>query len=155
VARTWLRIRVDLIEGLGVRLDPAPGRIFIVGPGHTFEQLAEAIDAAFARWDVSHLHLFQLSDGRRIGYPDDGQLGTSWLDHGALKVAREVRPGESFTYVFDLGDDWRHHCTVFEEKADPVEEYGLAPKRPAVLWGWGTIPDQYGRVSFDDLDPDD
>jgi hypothetical protein len=88
MARTWLRVRVDLIEGLGVRLDPAPGRVFIVGPGHTFAQLADVIDVAFARWDLAHLHLFELGDGRRIGYPDDDmQLGTSWLDHGALKCS--------------------------------------------------------------------
>ena len=150
MARTWLRIRVDLLEGLGVRLDPPPGRVFIVGPGHTFEQLAAAIDGAFARWDLSHLHVFELADRRRIGFPDDGfALGTSWLDHAAFKVAREVRPGESFGYVFDLGDDWRHRCTVLEDKADPIEAYGIAPRRPAVIWGWGSIPDQYGRRSFD------
>jgi hypothetical protein len=50
---------------------PPPGRIFIVGPSHTFEQLAEAINSAFARWDRSHLHEFELADGRLIGYPDD------------------------------------------------------------------------------------
>jgi hypothetical protein len=30
-------------------LKPAPGRVFIVGPSHTFGDLAEAIDLAFAR----------------------------------------------------------------------------------------------------------
>ena len=156
MARTWLQVRVDLLEGLAVPLDPAPGRIFIVGPGHTFAQLAVAIDAAFARWDLSHLHVFELADGRRIGYPDDDlALGTPWLDHGALKVAREVRPGESFTYVFDLGDDWRHRCSVLPEKIDPFDELGPAPRHPVAIWGWGTIPDQYGRTSFEDADEDD
>ena len=46
---------------------PPPGRIFIVRPSHTFAQLAEAIDAAFARWDLSHLHEFELPGGRRVG----------------------------------------------------------------------------------------
>jgi hypothetical protein len=32
----------------------------MVGPGHTFATRAEAIDLAFARWDVSHLHSFAL-----------------------------------------------------------------------------------------------
>ena len=53
------------------RLRPPPGRVFIVGPAHTFEQLAHAINAAFARCDLSHLHQFELADGRLIGYPDD------------------------------------------------------------------------------------
>jgi hypothetical protein len=26
---------------------------------------------AFARWDLSHLHEFDVSDGRVIGYPTD------------------------------------------------------------------------------------
>jgi len=53
----------------------------IVGPSHTFEQFAEAIDAAFARWDLSHLHEFELTDGRRIGYLERAELlpGTSGI----------------------------------------------------------------------------
>jgi hypothetical protein len=39
---------------------------------------------------------------------------------------------------------------VFADKVDPVEEFGAAPKRPMVIWGWGSIPDQYGRESFTD-----
>lgn len=153
MARTWLRIRVDLLGGRGIDCDPSPGRIFIVGPGHTFEQLAKAIDAAFARWDLSHLHTFELADGRVIGFPDDS-FGPElvWLDHAKLKVGREVKPGDEFAYVFDLGDDWRHRCTVAEDKADVIEEYGIVPDGPVAIWGWGSIPDQYGRHSFADLD---
>jgi hypothetical protein len=71
-----------------------------------------------------------------------------WLDHAELRVAREVKPGDVFEYVFDLGDNWRHRCTVLAEKADPVDEYGIVPDGPVAIWGWGSIPDQYGR-SFD------
>ena len=38
---------------------------------------------------------------------------------------------------------------VEREKADPVEEYGALPERPVAIWGWGWIPDQYGRERFD------
>jgi hypothetical protein len=48
--------------------------------------------------------------------------------------------------VFDLGDPWRHRCTVSAEKVDPVQVYGTWPERPVPIWGWGWIPDQYGRV---------
>ncbi|MBA3807946.1 MAG: hypothetical protein H0X28_06085 [Solirubrobacterales bacterium] len=151
MARTWLQIRVDLLGGRGVGCDPSPGRVFLVGPSHSFEQLADAIDGAFGRWDLSHLHCFELGDGRRIGYPDDS-FGPEleWLDHAKLKVAREVKPGEAFEYVFDLGDNWQHRCTVGPEKADPLEEYGEMPLQPVVIWGWGSIPDQYGRRGVDD-----
>ena len=33
-----------------------------------------------------------------------------------------------------------------------MQEYGAIPDRPVAVWGWGSIPDQYGRVSFDDED---
>ena len=58
--------------------------------------------------------------------------------------------GEEFEYVFDLGDNWRHRCVVEREKADPVEEYGALPDRPVAIWGWGSIPDQYGRRRFEE-----
>jgi hypothetical protein len=148
MARTWLQIRVELESGRDIVCKPRPGRIFIVGPGHSFEQLAEAIDIAFARWDLAHLHVFELADGRQIGYPDNE---LEWIDHATLKVSRAVRPGDRFIYTFDMGDDWRHRCEVMSEKADPLEEYGFPPGHPVPIWGWGWIPDQYGRRSSDDM----
>jgi hypothetical protein len=132
--------------------DPQPGRILIVGPSHTFADLAAAIDAAFARWDRSHLHLFELPDGRQIGYPDPEFDELKWLDTETLKVTRELAPGDQFAYTFDLGDNWRHRCRVLAEKADPVEAYGQRPAQPVAIWGWGWIPDQYGRESDDDAE---
>ena len=150
MARTWLRIRVDLLGGGGIDCDPSPGRIFILRPSHTFAQLATAIDAAFARWDLSHLHEFELADGRLIGFPDDSFApDVAWLDHARMKVGSTVKPGDEFSYVFDLGDNWRHRCVVELEKADPLTELGVVPAEPAAFWGWGSIPDQYGRRSFD------
>jgi hypothetical protein len=145
VARTWLQIRVELFGGGGITCEPPPGRDFVVAPAHSFTDFATAIDDAFARWDRSHLHGFELADGRHIGYPDDEFEPDVTLDHERLKVARELRSGEAFEYVFDFGDHWRHRCRVQAEKVDPVVAHGQAPTRPAVIWGWGSIPDQYGR----------
>jgi hypothetical protein len=109
-----------------------------------------AINAAFARWDLSHLHEFELADGRRIGYPDDYYAPElEWLDHAALKVARELTPGDEFEYTFDFGDNWRHRCRVQPEKIDPAREFGVLPRVPLPFWGWGSIPDQYGRSTRD------
>jgi hypothetical protein len=139
------------LGGRGIECSPPPGRDFIVGPSHSFEQLAVAIDAAFARWDLSHLHDFELPDGRRVGFPsDDYAPDLVWEDHATLKVARELSPGQEFSYTFDFGDDWRHRCRVLDEKADPAEAYGATPKGPVAIWGWGWIPDQYGRETLDD-----
>ncbi len=52
---------------------------------------------------------------------------------------------EQFAYVFDLGDNWQHLCTVGPKLADPMESLGTVPDRPLPCWGWGDIPDQYGR----------
>ena len=134
--------------------EPTPGRVFIIGPAHTFEQFAHAINAAFARWDLSHIHQFELTDGRLIGYPDDSYAPELvWLDHAKLKVAREIKPGDQFEFVFDLGDNWQHRCTAAQAKIDPLEQYGAIPPDPVAIFGWGWIPDQYGRES-QPLDPD-
>jgi hypothetical protein len=154
VARTWLQVRVDLLGGLGARLRPSPGRIFIVGRLHTFLALADAINAAFARWDLSHLHEFELGDGRRIGFVDPDPFDDDVVeDHAVVKVSGAVGPDDEFRFVFDFGDRWEHRCRVLAEQADPRQEWGAGPlpRQPAPIWGWGVIPDQYGRRSAADL----
>jgi len=155
VSRTWLQVRVDLLGGHGARLKPSPGRIFIVGSSHTFLGLAEAINQGFARWDLSHLHEFELAGGRRIGFVDPEPFDDEVVeDHASIKVAAAVVPGEEFAFTFDFGDRWEHRCRVLAEKIDPRDECGPGslPKAPIATWGWGLIPDQYGRESAAELD---
>ena len=75
-------------------------------------------------------------------------------DHAALKVVGTVEPGDEFGFVFDFGDRWEHRCRVLAEKADPRQEWGPGPlpKHPVAIWGWGVIPDQYGRESAEELE---
>jgi hypothetical protein len=61
-----------------------------------------------------------------------------------------VEPGDEFKYMFDLGDGWTHRCVVGGERIDPMEELGVRPRKPLAIWGWGTLPDQYGRRWSDD-----
>lgn len=153
MARTWLSVTVDLLGGRGEELWPWPGRIFAVGPSHTFMDLATAINDAFARWDLSHLSMFTLADGRVV---TDEEMGAELagsisgpiiapIDITVAKVARTVEPGAEFQFTFDLGDAWTHRCVVGEVKVDPLEVLGIRPKTPLPYWGWGSIPDQYGR----------
>lgn len=147
MARTWLTIRVELLSGIYAECDPAPGRVFLVGPRHTFQQLARAINVGFARWDFSHLYDFELTDGSVVGFPDEDFGEDDVLDHVTTKVRDRVEPGERFGYRFDFGDEWIHECMVEPAKVDPLEVYGDVPTDPVPIFGWGTIPDQYGRVT--------
>ena len=52
--------------------------------------------------------------------------------------------------MFDFGDDWTHICTVAEAMIDPLDELGHIPAAPVPIFGWGQIPDQYGRRWEDD-----
>jgi hypothetical protein len=101
---------------------PAAGRVFAVGPSVTFERLAEAINVAFGRWDLSHLHVFELVDGRRIGFAENDQLEHRWIDHAAVKVGSTLKPGDEFGFTFDLGDDWQHRCQVLKDTLDPRDQ---------------------------------
>jgi hypothetical protein len=147
MARTWLTIRVELLSGIYAECDPAPGRVFLVGPRHTFQQLARAINVGFARWDHSHLYDFELADGNIVGFPDMDFGQEDVLDHATTKVLDRVGPADRFGYRFDFGDEWIHECRVEPEKVDPIDVYGDPPVEPVPVFGWGTIPDQYGRIT--------
>ena len=45
----------------------------------------------------------------------------------------------------DLGDDWAHLCTAGPQPIDPLETLGILPGKSLPYFGWGDIPDQYGR----------
>ncbi|MGW7258681.1 IS1096 element passenger TnpR family protein [Streptomyces sp. NPDC054834] len=146
MARSWLSIRVELVSGRGVDFWPRPGRIFAAARTHSFAQLAEAIDRAFGRWDLAHLHMFTLADHRGVSPLQwwDGEAPEGTLDGFSTTLAG-LRAGEQFAYVFDMGDGWAHLCSVGERRVDPLEELGEMPSVPLPYWGWGSLPDQYGR----------
>lgn len=158
MARTWLSVTVELLAGRGAELWPRPGRVFAVGPSHTFMDLANAVNDAFARWDRSHLSMFTLADGQLVTDEETGAEMTASpggalarpLNIESAKVAQIVRPGDEFQFIFDLGDDWIHRCAVGDDLVDPVETLGITPRKPLPYWGWGSIPDQYGRRWADD-----
>jgi hypothetical protein len=131
VARTWLSIRAELVEGHGEQSWPRPGRIFAAARSRSFKQLAGAIDDAFARWDRSHLQEFTLAVGRRLCDPDpDWEIeGEVTEDYRRAKLSR-LCPAEQFACVFDLGDDRAHPCRVGAWRIDPVEVPGILADTP-------------------------
>jgi hypothetical protein len=102
----------------------------------TFADLASAVDDAFARWDRAHLHMFDLGD------PAGLLIDQNWEDpHDESRVDDSVKlgvlkPGQQFVYVFDLGDNWTHLCTVGAERIDPMDTLGVTPQHPTPYWGW-------------------
>jgi hypothetical protein len=152
VARTWLSLTVELVEGAGFRFWPRPGRVFAVGRTHTFEQLATAIDVSFGRWDLAHLWQFELS-GHTYVAPEhpEWESGESDTVLPAGSRLSRLAAGDEFVYEFDLGDAWLHICRVGESRIDPAELLGEVPEEPTAYDGWGILPDQYlRRFSTDD-----
>ncbi len=161
MARRWQTITVQLISGRGEQLHHPPGRVFLLPPRASFEALGRAIDVALARWDFSHLREFTLDDGTMV---TDDQLADELRNSMSGPIPRVISlrevvkkrvttVGTQFGYTFDLGDDWFHLCTL-EGYADPADVYGPDPSEPVPIWGWGTIPDQYGRRWRDDAGVD-
>ncbi|MGH3518407.1 MAG: hypothetical protein ACRDQ7_13510, partial [Haloechinothrix sp.] len=58
------------------------------------------------------------------------------LDGRTTRLSR-LQLGEQFAYVFDLGDDWAHLCTVADSRIDPYDTLGVVPDCPLPYWGWG------------------
>ncbi len=151
----WLHVEVTLTGNHAMRLSPAPGRVMLCHLEHTLADLADAIDTGFGRWDLGHLHEFTVGERRFMPSPeptDDAE------DSEETTLADlEVETGDRFAYVFDLGEEWEHVCEVTEVGIDlgPEDE----PDGVVAVFGWGTIPDQYGRERAgedreeDDLDP--
>jgi hypothetical protein len=148
-----MSIRVELVGGGGDLFWPRSGRVFAASRSHTFADLALAIDDAFARWDRAHLHQFWLADGRRVTTPTewgdfDDEDGPA-LDDRLVKLGT-LALGDEFVYEFDFGDRWMHLCVVGDQRIDPLDALGLVPDKPLPYWGWGQLPDQYGRRWADD-----
>ncbi|WFE53192.1 hypothetical protein [Micromonospora sp. WMMD1155] len=145
----FLSVCVELVTGRGRDWWPRPGRVFTAHRGHTFAELAEAIDVAFGRWDLAHLRMFVLPGGEDVSF-------SSWRDGPAFPGTRDGRrtrldvlsDDAAFAYVFDLGEDWTHLCTVRRPEPSAVASQPSQPPRPHR--GWGDLPDQYGRHHADD-----
>src|SRR5690625_5121624 len=112
----WMAISVEFLGGMGDELWPYPGRVFAVSSTHTFAQLANSIDAAFSRWDLSHLAMFTLPDGRIITDAQTGQeLANAVagpllrpLHSSNAKLGDDLAPDDEVRYEFDVRADWVH-----------------------------------------------
>lgn len=97
----------------------------------TLNALHRVIQMAFD-WDDDHLHMFTV-DGRR--YADPFFNLDDCGDEARVRLGRALpRPGESMSYVYDLGDWWEHQITV-ERISAPDGATG-----PTCVGGQGDAP---------------
>lgn len=155
----WLTIRVVLQGARDSVLEQPPGRVFLAHADHAFGELAEAIDTAFGRWDPTPAHEFEVEgrllapleydEGVAMAREHEGELEPE--DSEEVTVGEVgLRLGAQFSYVFDSGFRWSHTCVVDELDVDPYEVYSDEPSTPVAIFGWGDLPDQYGRTLEDD-----
>lgn len=149
-------LRLELLSGNGREWKTPPGREFVISADVTLAELAEQIERMLGRWDRSHLYEFRFADGRRFAIDEVDGEGRGPALVVSLGEAISGEAGERFEYEFDFGDCWRHRLTVLEvdDVDDPRDELETADFGPwvpkdgeaIVVWGWGALPDQYGRV---------
>jgi hypothetical protein len=151
VVTDWMTIRVVLTGSEDMPLAQPPGRVLLIHADHSFADLADAIDTAFARWDLTPLHEFSVEGRRLAAEPDELDVEAS----DEITVGEVgLRPGSRFTYLFDLTARWMHDCVVEEVGVDPYELTGEEPDLPVAIFGWGMIPDQHGQYTGHPLEPD-
>jgi len=131
VARTWLSIRVDLVDGGGRTLGPSPG-----------DSLPPPAPKLRPTRDRGRGRLRQLGPLLIDRYRDDPP-DSSRVDY-TVKLSI-LTGGQRFVYVFDLGDGWAHLCTV-NPRTHPPSYRRHHPGPDDALLGLGRIPDQYGRT---------
>lgn len=105
-----LRIELENIEPLIWRRVVVPANI-------PLDVLHGVIQAAMA-WQDSHLHEFEIG-AHRYTLPDPNGYGSpeeEGLDERQFQLNKLVKKGDTFTYVYDFGDNWRHRITVEEKK---------------------------------------
>jgi Plasmid pRiA4b ORF-3-like protein len=146
----YYELQVVLVSGAHLPEGWMPGRVFAAPGNCVLWELAVAIDASLGRWDLTHERDFTVK-GKRI----DGDAEARGADRFTLDSLGLAR-GDVFEYEFDLGDSWVHRCLVLNVAPDLYKQWeGWRPEAPSPLYGWGSLPDQYGRETDTDDGPVD
>lgn len=111
----------------------------IVVPDGTLDDFHEWIQTAMG-WTDSHLHRFEI---RRKLYGDPSRLESDYRDmkvYDSLDITLgdlfdKARPPKKFVYLYDFGDDWRHHIHF-----EGVQETPRGKKPPCCLEGERCCP---------------
>ena len=112
-------------------------RTILVPVDIDFEELHQNIQRAMG-WENEHLYAFKVREDEIR--PDD-TLDINDLDAGEsiyTQINTLLRKGDTFGYLYDMGDDWKHRIDV----EDTIE---FTSKKPIVLESIGECPKENSR----------
>ena len=108
----------------------------------------------------------ELVEGRGERYwPRPGRIFAAAADHSFAELATAIddafaRWDRSHLLGFELGDrtrigiaeaEWEDEEPILDERLVKLSRLGIVADRPLPYFGWGAVPDQYGRAwSADD-----
>jgi hypothetical protein len=105
---------------------PPVWRRILIPDRITLLELHEVIQEAFG-WEDYHLHQYTVG-GIEYGDPDNDEYGDLDIHDETAVPLRELglSHGESFTYIYDFGDNWTH--TLRLERVLTVEDRKRLPR---------------------------
>lgn len=118
---------------LRIELDGAEPPVWrrIAVPSNTLLDDVHVLIQRAMGWEDDHLYAFETADVRVLG-PRSWDREYSAEEERLVSIATEL--GETFTYVYDFGDNWTHTVTVEE-----INEVGEL-NQPRILDGAGACP---------------
>ena len=127
-----LQLKVQLED-----INPVIWRTFQIDQTETFFDLHEILQIVMG-WENAHLFEFQIKE-RKIGLlPDEDEM---WDTDASLEDSESIlmldmnlKEGDSFHYIYDFGDNWKHLLTVEKVLADDE------PDCPVCLGGARNCP---------------
>lgn len=135
-------LHIELVD-----IEPLVWRRVAVHAATSLATLHRIIQGAMG-WLDYHLFAFAI-DGKTYGVPDPDGFDWGRRTHRAdtARLSRVLDAGiDSFTYVYDMGDDWAHRITIERiEPADPAAAYPqfLGGERRCPPEDCGGIPGYY------------
>lgn len=112
-------------------------RTILVPVDIDFEELHQNIQRAMG-WENEHLYAFKVREDEIR--PDD-TLDINDLDAGEsiyTQINTLLRKGDTFEYLYDMGDDWKHEIVVM----DTIE---FTSKKPILLESIGECQKENSR----------
>lgn len=94
---------------------PEVWRTIIIREDLPLTQLHDRIQGAMG-WEDSHLHSFKIRETEYLDHKLwDDHMGASDENRMTLKKAK-LEVGDTFQYVYDMGDNWTHTIKVMERR---------------------------------------